>query len=68
MSKNPAFLAVAPIVVGISNSSVAPVRANLRSLRSATLMFRVPNSTSPARFLNSRLSHTFAAEKFLLPS
>ena len=52
----------------MSNSSAAPVRANWRNLRSATLIFRVPSSTSDARFLNALLSQTFAAEKFRFPS
>src|SRR3972149_1362141 len=49
------------MVVSRSNSSGAPSRANLRSLRSATLMLRVPSSTESSRLRYSRWSQTFTA-------
>jgi hypothetical protein len=45
-----------------------PLRANLRSRRSASLMLRVPSSTVSSRFLNSRFSHTLTARKLRPPS
>ena len=65
MSSMPPLWAVERMVLSMSNSSSLPVRANLRSLRKAILMLRVPSSTESSRFLYWRSSQTFLAFFFL---
>ena len=67
-SSSPALRAVALIVPSRSSWSATPSRANLRSLRRASFILRVPSSTESSKFRYSRRSHTFTARRCRAPT